>query len=538
MKTASLLEEEKAPRDDLKLETSVDLTFGAVFKTLSSLSLPTALSYTFSFQLVFLVYFLSRIDENEDNLASISLITTLINAVIVIGISPLFAMSMVAGHEIGALAHAEQNQEDEPLLFARRAHIAGVNRNGLLISAAMMPFMAAGMVFSKPLLTYVFRQEEPIAQLTQDFVRPYALVIPGMMVRLCSEQVMFSFGRTKPAMVMAIANFAISMTLSGLLSFGRLGFPKLGKTGLLIGCITESYLTAIAFSLYIAKHSEFKAYHFFDFLKPLNPNLEQLKKVLKLGQAFLFAFATETILALVTSMLAGLVGTKEQAAFSGTMQYALFTLLLQAAFGQCTAQEMSREMGKKHYLNVSRLGKYSLPTTFIYTAPVPIIFSMTPTLLMTLLGDHDEAHREILRYLIPIISVGCILDSLRFNLLQQLRVLKDARGSTLVSTGFLVLGAGTSALLGLKTKLGVYGVALGYTGGIALATFGLFYRRNARINVTSIEAAQLSSNEELSEAPQQSEEGRTSCWARLFSTGHKSNVNTEFGIELKEQLLK
>ena len=479
----------------------------SILKRLLELSIPMTLSYTFTFQMVFLVYLLSHIDEDEDNLAAITLITSLINTIIVVGICPLFSMSMIVGREIGELQTAENNAEDETLLKDRRDHIAGANRNGLLISAAITPLMVSGMVFAKPILIHVFNQNEVVASITQNFVRPYALTTPAAMVRQCSEQIMFSFGRTKPAMIIALTSCGICMSFGSALALGSFGFPQMGKTGVLIGCISDAYLTALAFTLYIVMDPRFKSFKFFDLLKPLGPNVGQLKKIIHMGSSFLFAISTETMLALATSAIAGLVGTDEQVAFSGIMLFALVSIILQSAFGQSCSQEMSRKLGEKRFAEVSRLGRVGLITTVGFIAPIPLVLAFDPDILLMILGENNESVREMLHYLVPIIAAGCLSDALRSGLLQQLRVLGDEKGSALISSSALALGMGASAVLGLKTNMGISGVATGYTGGITLGTIALLYRWLSRIKPEAIKKHQ--------EAPVAAESVRQ-CLAAFF----------------------
>lgn len=507
------------------IDTQEITSFWGTVQNILGLSLPMAFSYTFSFQMVFLIFLLSRLDEEEDNIAATTLISTFINTIILVGISPLFAMSMVAGNEIGELHDAEHNNEDETLLEERRNHIAGINRNGLLTSLAIIPPMVTSMVFSKSILQHVFNQDETVSRITQDFVRPYALIVPAAMLRMCSEQVMFSFGKTKPAMLIALTSFVSSMSLGGLLAFGSFGLPRLGKTGVLVGCISDAYLTALGFSLYIAKSPDFKAFKFFDVFKPLGQHTDQLRKIIRLGSSFLFSISTETILALATSVIAGRVGTEEQEAFSNAMLFALLLLLFETAFGQSCAQEMSRKLGEKHFEAVSRVGKIGLLTTLGFAVPIPLILSIDPNILMSILGENKEAMREILHYLVPIIAAGCISDAVRFNLLQQLRALGDTHTAPLVSAGAISIGVSLSALLGLKTNMGISGVATGYTSGIALATAGLFYRWHSRIKPDTIR------NPNTREAVR-------GCFAAFFKSAHRSKPEATRYIELQEHLLK
>ncbi|VEB34815.1 MATE family efflux transporter [Legionella cherrii] len=457
-----------------------------VFKSLSSLSVPMALSFTFSFEIFLIVVLLNALSENEDEAASATLISTMINTLLVVGMAPLFSMSVVASNKIGELTEAEKEGEtNEVVLQEKREYIAGINRNGLWLSAVLTPPIMAGMIFSKPLLTTIFGQNDQVAEITQHFLRVYSPAVAGVLTRISTEQMMFSFGRSKPAMFMGFASLLVGTGISSWLGFGGLGVPKMRGDGVAIGYVIEAYLTSLAYALYLAKHKDFSQYEFFKIFKKFSGQFAQLKELLEIGGSITFSVASEMAMSLSVSILSGMLGTKEQSVITDLNQYIFFNFLLLAGFGQGNSQELNRLIGARKYENASSMGKYGLLTTLIYTAPVPLFFAVMPGVLV--MGNNPGEVKDMLKYLAPIMSAGVILDSARYNLLQQLRVLKDLRGSTMISVSALSLGITGSALLGLKTKLGIYGVVAGYTGGVIIALPGLAYRWRNRINAEKIQ---------------------------------------------------
>ncbi|MDF1757569.1 MAG: MATE family efflux transporter [Legionellaceae bacterium] len=457
------------------------------FQKISKLSWQMSASYTFSMQVVILVYLLSQLDDSDENLAAITLITTLLNAIVAVGISPLLTMSLVAGRELGELQEAEKTENFDQLEL-RRKHISAVFGNGLIMSAGMTPFMLSGMIFSKSLLVNVFNQNEEVAEITQNFLRPYSIAIPAIMVRVCADQVMFTFKRTKPAMIIGLLNFAFSMTLGSLLAFGTAGFPKMEESGILIGCILDGYLTAIGFALYLAKSERLKDFDFFDVWQPWQQYLGQLKSLINLSKSMLVSMISETAMNFTASNFAGIIGVQPQAVFSAIMQFSLFSMLLQIAFGQTAAQELSREIGASRFKNASRIGKVGVGALLAYIVPVLIALSVYPDILVDILNQNDNQYFvSTLRYLAPIMFIGCIFDAVRFLLLQELRVLGCAQQSTFISCACIVFGIITSGLLGLKTKMGIYGIATGYTASAVTASVILSKLWIKRITPDAIE---------------------------------------------------
>ena len=130
--------ENQNPENTIPVEShrsDLSHSFWHTFNKISKLSWQMSASYTFSMQMGVLVYLLSQLDDSEDNLAAITLITSLINSIVCVGISPLLAMSLVAGKELGELRDAAHQGESEEQLKLRREHISAVFGNGLLISS-------------------------------------------------------------------------------------------------------------------------------------------------------------------------------------------------------------------------------------------------------------------------------------------------------------------------------------------------------------------------------------------------------------------
>lgn len=452
------------------------ISFREAFQKISSIAIPMALSFTFSFEVFLIVVLINYINESEDEIASATLITVLMNMLCVVGFAPLFSMNIIASNKVGELTQAEKEGEKEELLQEKREYIAGINRNGFGLSMALTLPVVAGMVFSKPLLVKVFSQDEHIAELTQDFLRVYSIAVPALMTRISTEQMMFAFGRAKEAMVLGSVNLIIGTGLSLWLGKG-----SLGSKGIALGYVAETYLTSLAYALYLAKHKDFSKFEFFHIFKRFRGQMQQLKELLETGGSIATSVASEMLMALSVGVFAGVLGTPEQSSMTYINQYVFFNFLLLSGFGMACSQEVNRLIGAKQYANASRIGKYGLLTTMIYSTPIPLLFAIVPNLLIISSADQSEIE-NILKYLAPIMSAGVIIDSLRYNLLQQERVLNDTKTSTYISVTALTMGITSSALLGLKTSMGVYGVALGFTGGVILACPPLLYRWHHRIN--------------------------------------------------------
>ncbi len=460
--------------------------FWEFFKSITSLSAPMALSFTFSFQMFLMTILLNYLSNSEDELAATNLIITMINVLSIIGMSPIFSVNVLASNKLGELEVAEEEKkEDEQLLEEKRSEISCLVQNGAVIATGLAIPVVSAFVFSKPILTNVFGQNDYVAQKTQEFLRTYSFSTLPLMYRMNFEQILFPFGKGKEAMLMALSSFGIGSLVAGFLGFGWLGIPKLGAQGIAIGYVVEGYLTALMYGLYLAKSQSFEKYHFYRILNSFQGRFQQLFGLLKIGASISISESAEMIASLSPALLAGKIGVPQQAALALINQYTTLTFLLTAADAQTNSQMVNKEIGGKKYIRAHLSGKYGLGATLIHSLPIPLFFAFLPQLLI--ISSTDKKKLElILKTLAPIISAGVVVDSVRYNIVQQLRVLKNVNGSTIISASGLSLGVLMSYLLGMKTNLGIKGVALGSVGGSIIGLIPLTYRWYTRIQPEEI----------------------------------------------------
>jgi multidrug resistance protein, MATE family len=483
-------EEDKDTNNDAM--TSIDVendenVFFQIFTKISLLSWPIALSYTFSFEVFLTTFMLTYLNsDDEKELAAITLIATMMNTLILLSISPLLGMSVLASEEIGKLELAERNNTEQQKLTEMRDYIAGINRMGLYISGLMAPPTIAALYFSKSILTNIFEQDEQTSAYAQKFLRPYSLAAPAVLARMCSEQMMFSFKHAKAAMVLGLISLTIGTAIASTLSIDEESEHSFNARGVAIGFVFEAALIALLYGLYIARHKQFKDFKFFDFNQIRKEDYQQLVKLCETGAPIVLSVASELGTSLSMGVLAGWVGTREQAALTSAMQCVFFSFILILAFGQVCMQEVSRNIGAENYELASKTGKYGLSISLGYIAIFPALCAIDPRLLTLGISTNQENTLGILKYLMPIISVGIIADIVRYNVLQQLRGLGDSKMASAISIAGLSTGVAISAGLGLKTSLGIYGVGAGYTTGITLTGAVLFSRWQKKIEPENI----------------------------------------------------
>ncbi len=169
-------------------------------------------------------------------------------------------------------------------------------------------------------------------------------------------------------------------------------------------------------------------------------------------------------------------------------------------------------------MNLCFLWSHKFSAHFTCTLSLSV-FAFAPSLLLFSNSGKDNV-KDILKGLVPIMSVQVIADSIRFNILQQLRALGDHNGPTAISVCGLLFGIVLADILRLNTSMGIYGVATGATSGVILAAAGLMYRWCSRIQPDKIKG--------MTESPSLAEPDFSfaNCTATLFSRCRKNNVES------------
>ncbi|HYF98085.1 MAG TPA: MATE family efflux transporter, partial [Coxiellaceae bacterium] len=440
------------------------------------------------------VVLLKYLSENEDETAAATLVSTYANTVSILFMSPLFAVAIYLSGKLGEYREA---MKAEPKLLTqeldeKKEIIASTNANALMIASAAAVPSTLLLYYSKNVLTSVFQQNVLVVQAAEPYLTTFAFASPGLLTRLSFEQVMFSFGKTKPAMLMGLANLGVGVVIALGLGFGLdsspIKIPKWGAKGVALGFLIETYLTALAYGLYVAFNKESREFKFFNsLLIRARNNAKQRWDILTLGGSISFTVLLELGITLALGIFSGLVGAQSQAAMTYYMQFIYFQFIVLSAFSFSCAQEISRKRGSNRYLDAKRMSQYGLLTTVLWLTPVPLLFALYPKAISN--GASSEIS-VILSQLVPIMSISIIFDNARYNLLQQLRAMNDLFVPNMIAFFGMSLGIALIGVLGLRTSLDINGVGIGYLIGVGLPALGLFLRWHKQIHLKNMEQQQ------------------------------------------------
>ena len=482
-----------------------DENFSRACCQITKMAVPMTLSFTLSIEIFvssLLLGYISHETKNETEYRSaIALVTSVVNTLLLIGLSPIFGISPISSNKQGDYRTSVENKIPEDELAIKRQAISVTNRVGLIMTMAASPPLFLLLFFSSSILQTVFQQSPASSDIVQEYTRTYAFSVPAVLARMVFEQNLFPAGKARDMMLIGLATFALGTAISCWLGFGGLGVQSMGPSGVALGYVVEAWIIAFAYAGYLAWHGDLKLFSFF---KLCGYEKEAIAGVAKsiCAQSIPVSInmLTEVLMEFIASILSGLVGLSSQAVISYSLQFVYLLFVPLAAFGITSAQEVGREVGARNFSYASKLSMYSVIVTLFFLTPPLATIVVYPAGLIDLFSgplptngtntsfDVSTARMEYSGLnqnstlidandvVARIMAAAVFLDAIRYNVLSQLRSIGDPWVSIVLSNAALILGFILSGTLGLHTSLGEYGVAAGYLAGVLFADIALIPR--------------------------------------------------------------
>lgn len=474
-------EEEKAkPRK--KKAVSLDEepeSCGEVVKTTTVQALKMTLSFTFSAQLPLLLAMTGHLqDSNGDNtlyLAAATLGVLIFETGAVASVTPSFAIMFEGGPLYGQILDLKTPEDQKTAL---KKEISRMIKNAVLLCTPVALPVTAFLFFSKSILVNLFKQDEAVSELVQQFSRPMATMIPVYVLRFAQQNIFFTHQQVGWVTVISLTSFLLcSVFLAEGLGFGRFSLPNLGMWGIVAATMAENILTTLGMSVGLLFKDAFKDYHFSaSFLRCDAQDGKQQKALAKQGIPLDLTYLSEQATAYAKGMLYGYVGKTALAAqnFAGLLSFSI--LILAHAFSQAVALNIATA-SKARRVNRAR---YGLLTSLLASLLLAVPASIRPEIVIGIVGgDVSGDVASLAPALIRLAAGTSVLYMPALTMLQSLRMTPNHLKPTFVFNAWLWVSVLTAYLLGFQAEWGAVGIGLGSllgTGAGTLHLSTLWYR--------------------------------------------------------------
>ena len=386
--------------------------------------------------------FVARLGHTE--LAASALITATQLPLFLISSSPLFAISVVAGHAFGA---------------KRFQDVGGILQQGWLLGLIISALVLIIPLSIKPILI-TLGQDPTLVNILQNYFFVYAFAIPGLLGSIATQQILIAIGKQRVVLLTSIISAILFIIFAPLFIYGAGFIPRFGVPGLALAWVLLSWINLVIYIFVCATVADFKVYQLFKWQVPCTFHF--MKKLLSIGWPITLQMAGDLLSFFTVIIIVGWLGENALAAQQIVTQYYILLVVPILALSQAGGVLVSQARGAADHALIKR---YANATQFVgisFALLVTFIFILFPhTLVKLYLHTHTEMAETVRLASIVLILTGfrLIFDTILEIKIGTLRGLFDTRWPMvvmLVSTwfGFIPI----AYLLGFVFHFGLIGI--------------------------------------------------------------------------------
>ncbi|WP_407175628.1 MATE family efflux transporter [Bradyrhizobium sp. STM 3562] len=329
-----------------------------------------------------------------------------------------------------------------------------------------LPIMLVALHGEKILLA--LGQGPDAARLGQQYLFGLAWGVAPALCFLALRSFMGAVNRPKSAFWITLAAIPVNALLVYLLTYGKLGVPRLELFGAGLATTLVNFATFFA-GLWLATMCRpFRDYHILAHLWRFDwPSMQQ---IIVLGTPISIAFLIEYGLSSAAALLAGLIGTAALAAHQIAFQVSAILFMIPTGISMAAAVRVAHALGRNDGPGVKRAGLAAIllgavSVAILTLAVVVARFEIAEFFLGEAGGDTDSTVKLAARLLL--VGASSFVAAAVYSIAAgTLRGLKDTRLPLLLSiVAYWPIGFSLSYLLGLEVGLGAIGIWIGLSIG-------------------------------------------------------------------------
>lgn len=384
---------------------------------LVKLSIPLCLSGLLNSAVFFFeTLFLARL--GPDILAASALVGWLAGTLIVIIFGLLSSVNISVAHLHGA---------------GDKKGISLVARDGFWLALLfVIPIIALFWNIAPILL--LLGQNEAVVALATTYLHAWSWGILPQLIMIALLEVIMGLGHMRIILLATVFEVTLSVLLSYLLIFGKLGLPALGISGAGWAISISYWITALCIIIFVATHKEYQLYfnQLFKFTKPF-----RLTELFRVGMPMGLMYCIEVGFFFVLTLLMGSFGTNVLAANQVVMQYNGLLISIIFAIAQAVTVRMGHLLGAKNTDAAKAVGYIGVGLSAAFMLLAAFCFWFFPSYIIA--SDFDislSQNRELVQLATQFLFICAffqIFEAMRIAFFGALRALRDTRFTLLIS---------------------------------------------------------------------------------------------------------
>nr|WP_297311495.1 MATE family efflux transporter [Neptuniibacter sp.] len=430
-------------------------------KVILALGLPIAIAQIAQTSMGFVDTLMAGRYDSTD-LAAVSLGSSIWLPVFIASQGILIATTPLVAHLVGA---------DRPEETQKTLH------QGTIISLILTVLAMALLHNCMPILM-AMNVEPELANLTDQYLKAVSWGFPALLFYQLIRSYIEGFGKTQPAMKIAILGLICNIPLNYVLIYGRFGLPELGGVGCGWATAIVMWIMLFVAVVYILKTPDFKE------LKPFSrwqtPQLTALANYLKLGLPIGVSLLVEVSMFSVIALLLADLGEIMIASHQITLSFTGLVFMLPLSISMALTIRVGHQLG----YGLPQAARFSAKTGLLITLTIAIFSSSLMALFAAEIADLYTTDTRILDIAASLILIAALFqfsDAIQITCSGTLRGYKDTLIPLLmVFIAYWLIGLPTGFVLGktdiLVPAMGPKGFWIGLLIGLSIGAILLLSR--------------------------------------------------------------
>lgn len=433
------------------------------------------LSFTYGASLPIMLYMWGRVRDsngnNTDGLDAGSHATTTFDLGVNLVVVPSYMISSALNLANNILKNPASSPEQKAAakdIFSRSIKIAMVFTLPLIVTSNCI------LYFSNFFLVSWFGQEETVAELAQEFLRPSSWLMWLYAWRFILQAIFYVHDQETLMMIISLVGF-ISFDIVLMIGFdGQL--PFLPSSSIVRGMVNsiwcENLVTTGLVTAFLFQKKFRNEYHFWrSFLHWTPADTAQFKEFASYAITQVLTYLSELGTLFVKNILAGLLGKEALDVQALAGQVSFFELLIAAAFALATAINVSDASTQA---NKIRFARYGLLTAVVVGAVPAMMVIAYPQMLVVVDGGASQDVASLAQAVVPLSAATSVINVSALTMLRSLGMTGDSRKYIIPMArfnGWLWVGVFMGYLFGFTGKMGVLGINLASLISTGIGTF-------------------------------------------------------------------
>ena len=400
------------------------------------------------------------------SLAAVSLVHSVFMVVLVIGLGVAYGLTPLIAQENGKSNFKE---------------CARLLSNSLWLNVVTAVLLFLVVYFGSMFAMQHADQDPQVVETAKPYLLILSLSILPLMIFQTFKQFAEGLGFTKQAMSITIWGNVLNVIIAVILVKGMFGIEPMGVKGVGIATLIDRVLMMLVMVWYVLRSDHFKIYLKFFSVKFIH--FSRILDVVKIGLPVAMQYVFEIGAFAVAAVIAGQIGSTEQAAHQTAITLAAMTYMMAGGIASAATIKIGNSFGKKNYERLEKFAYASYHLVILFMLFFAVIFTLFNQYLPYLITN-DAKVIALASQLLVIAGIFQLFDGTQVVGLGTLRGMGDVNVPTLITfVAYWLIGLPVCYVLGIHFNLGVKGIWYGLTLGLLTSSVLLYFRFRYIINM-------------------------------------------------------